>query len=575
MTLARCIWLLLFSFLLALLVGCACLLTVSYDTIIQFAVDQLQRADLQPVLENKYFTLEKYQDVKRAGYVIVPILFGLLGLVLFLRKKIIGFIQALLSSASNSIRSMAHAIKNTAPSIKILLVLTLLLVLVRSIYYAYTVYPQYDECWNYNYFLSNNIFTTFFAYNNYPLHNIITYGFLSVLPDNTFCMRLPNILIGLATLTLVFVFIKKTFRSEALALVAVALFSVLPMVFFYFLFARGVMLALFFAFLVSYYFFIKNITTWRKTDVVFLLIFGSLGCYAMISFPLFLVSIYSVFFIKYSLKKNIPALSILLLAGLGTALLTLFFYTPILLGSGVHIALESGYVQGSRSLAAFIQAAQYISLDQIGFQFGVYVFLAINLFLYFVSPQRILPVLNSVLLLLPYFIFISFGTFLPARALGFQVLAYLFTICHLLFYLQQNKYIFTSAALVLILMFSTISAHHSFFTWSIRKDKGAYILAQKLIKKDIKQLYDQVGNFSYFVPSIQYHYKIQHKEITYFTNNKKSVRYLPQAQYQGRVWAADFLKISEENKKSVFHIYQDESNHFGLYELAPAAPVKE
>ncbi|KXK43870.1 MAG: hypothetical protein UZ11_BCD004000430 [Bacteroidetes bacterium OLB11] len=90
-----------------------------------------------------------------------------------------------------------------------MLAICLFIILTRSFYFANSYYIQYDEAWNYNYFLAHNPVYTIFAYNNYPLHNLVSSFFLTFLPANTVVLRLPSILIGIFSCLFVFAIIQK------------------------------------------------------------------------------------------------------------------------------------------------------------------------------------------------------------------------------------------------------------------------------------------------------------------------------------------------------------------------------
>ncbi len=204
MKLAKGIWFLIILSLLSILAGVTWLMTSSYDDIIHFALEQLQRPDLKELLEGQYFTLDKYNRLQRVGYAAIPVLLALIGFLIVKRKNVFSALVSIFSMAKRFVIHAVRSIKECDRTTKVLLFILVSFVLARSVYYALYCYPQYDECWNYNYFLSNNLFTTFFAYSNYPLHNLVTFITLKLVPDSTFVMRLPNIIIGLLNLLMVF-----------------------------------------------------------------------------------------------------------------------------------------------------------------------------------------------------------------------------------------------------------------------------------------------------------------------------------------------------------------------------------
>lgn len=551
---AKAIWIFILLIFLAIFGGFVWFLLSSYDTIIDFAAQQLKRPDLKNILTTKYFTPEKYKSLKAIGRIAIHLSGLLVALLCVKRKIIISFIDTILIVLKKRVSNFIFAIKNSNSQIKIGLGVLLLLVLARSIYYALHFYPNYDECWNYNYFLSNQPFTTLVAYNNYPLHNLISYAFLTVLPDNTFVMRLPNIILGLGNLLLVFVIAKKLFQNEKIALAAAAVFSVLPTVVFYMLFARGIMLSLFFAIILFYYFFVKTAKEWSTPDTILIIIAGGLGCYSMISFPIFIIVLFAVFIVKYAVQKNWFFAKKLIISGAGILLFTAFLYAPFLLGSGVDLAINSSCSQRI-SFDGLIEKAAFVSRNQIGFYSGAYLFLAISIILLFIHKRKTLIVFNLILLLLPFLLSFFIKTQLPARALSFQILAYLFTLVILLEYLLKytNRYIFIGGSIFILAFWNYTSTNHTFFDWSARPDKETYKIAQILKQENIKTYYDQSGNFQYFVPGILYHSKLNKNNTRFFSSNKKSARYIASEDYKGNCFVEQKENFTKnENRKILF-----------------------
>lgn len=561
MKIANGFWLATLLFFGCLIAGFAWLLAIDYETVLDEATHQLKRPDLKIIIRNKYFTQAKFDALQRAALSLIPILLAIIGFFLVKRQAIVQSIHQIHRAVITAIKNAFVEITNCSRIAKLTLISLIVIILIRSVYYAYTFYPQYDECWNYNYFLSNHFFTTFFAYNNYPFHNVVTNITLSILPNNTFCMRLPNIIIGLINMLLVFVIIKKLFKSERMSIAACALFAVLPTVVFYMLFARGVMLSLFFAILLSYYFFIRKVTHWSKSDVLIVIVLGGLGSFSMISFPIFIVVLITLFCISTLLKKDYKNFKKLFISGIGIGALTLLLYAPIFMGSGADIGLDSAYLTNDTNI---ISRALTVSRNQIGYSMGAYFFILANLILLFLSRRKELIIFNLLLLLLPFILPSILGS-LPARALGFQALAYLFTLCLLLHYLTSWKPLFVPLVTALVLFLNYTSIHHTFFDWSKRKDKGAYKMAQVLIGNNVKSLYDLEGNFSYFVPSLQYHYKLSKQELKFYTANKKSARYLQKDQFMGVYYVSDSSHSANTSHQKILYEYLDESNHFILY----------
>jgi len=572
MKLAKTIWFVFILLFLAFILGVAWFMTLSYDFLIEFAIQELQRPDLKEALEQRFFTNQKFLNLQRASYSIIPVGLAVLGYFIVKRKMIVRGVYDILRKIYYYSNLFVEGVFKSNSKIKILFVSLLLLVLIRSVYYALYFYPQYDECWNYNYFLSNNFFTTFFAYNNYPLHNILSYGTLSLLPDSTFSMRLPNIFLGLLNMVLIYYLILRIFKNEKIALASSAIFSVLPTIVFYFLFARGVMLAITFSILLLFFFLTKNIERWTKADIFLVAILGALGNFSMISFPIFLLAIFA-FTIFHSLYQGKgQTLRKLGYTALWLSVFTSLLYLPMFFGTSFELALHSQYTQQAFSWELFWLKTGIVSKDQIGFTNGAFIFIGINFLLLFFSNRKRIIGLSLLLILIPFALALA-SILIPARSIGFQILGYLFTLIVLLELClkSMNTRVFTAISLLLIIAWNYKSTHHTFFDWSSRPDRGAYELAKVFQENNISSFYDIEGKYHYFVPSLLYHHKLKGKEIKYYTSNTNSARYQKIENYTGDAFLAPMGKQDSSTMKILYR-YKDESNAFILFQLLPNPP---
>lgn len=567
MRIAKAIWLLILLLLITIVSGLLWLLSTSYTDILDIAIHQIQRPDLRSVLENQYFTQANFIRLQRSGLSFIFIIVGLIGFGIILRKKIINFIDIVTHRVQSLFLAVISSLKSSRKLTQIMLASIVLIILIRSVYYAWHFYPQYDECWNYNYFLSNNIISSIFAYNNYPLHNLISYIFLTILPDNTFSMRLPNIILGAVNIILIFSLVKNIFKKELLAIAAAALFAVLPTTVFYMLFARGIMLALLFAIVTLFYLLSKRLENCTLTDCFVLVIAGGLGCYSMISFSIYLGVIFIVGGVQSILNQNWKGLKKISVTALITALFSFFLYSPIMLGTGLNLGASSGYFFNEFNWHDWLNKAQFISRNQIGFYLGAYIFLGLNTLLLFFSKRRLIIVLNIVLLLIPFIFPIIFKTYLPARAISFQAFAYLFTLLLVLeiLYNKTNKLTFTIATSVLVLGLNYIAITHTFFTWSSRLDKGVFEIANVFQKNNVKTYYDRSGAFQYFVPGILYHHKISDKIITFHSSDTSSSRFTPIDKFKGNTFICRKSNFSPSEYNEILHEYLDEDRAFIIY----------
>ncbi len=521
---AKIFWGIGFIVLLIIILGFTSFHLLSYNDLLAYAMNSLQRPDLESSLRNKYFTIVKYDRLRKLSLLAIPLLTSFLAFLYFKRKTWWLHIHQQLKYLSHYSKTSIQIFKNTTRPTRISFFVIISLIAIRSIYYALHFYPQYDECWNYNYFLSNSPLTTIVAWNNYPLHNLISSLFINVLPDAALVMRIPSILFGLLSSTLVFITIQKTWRNEMLALIAVALFAALPLNVFYFLFARGVMLAIFFGIILFYFLIIKGI---NKSNILLMSLCAALGSYSMLSFPIYLLAIIFASCLISFIYKRKDFKHIILFAVMAAGL-SLLLVSPFLIGSGIGLGLESGYVNNTLNIQHIIDNIQLNSFLFIGSFYGAYICLGVNIILLFVLKKEKPIIIASIcILLIELFMPLFSQVFLPARALGFIVISYFFTIILALFFLSKivDKKVALLVSSISIIGLSIIAHKHPFLNWSSVKDKEVHTIAQILKENNISHYYNRTPAFTYYVPGISYYYKTSDKPLTYATNNTKSTRF--------------------------------------------------
>lgn len=529
MKISNSIWYILLLVLSALLGLLLSIYFFSYNSILEYGIHELGRPDLEKTLRQDFFTERKFEGLRRIVPLFIVILSG--GIFLWIRNRL--KLKKSIASALNYLKikwgSIFQEITYCTWQTKITLSLLLVVITIRSCYYALHYYAQYDECWNYNYFLSNSLLPSFFAYNNYPLHNVITYMFLQVVPDSTFGMRLPSVLFGLINALLVFVLVKRLFKLDWLALIGLALFAIIPMSVFYMMYARGVMLALFFSLILFYFFIVKGLKNWNRKDIFFASLCVGLGSFSMISFPLYVAGLFLIAFITAFTRWDKTDLKKLTLFLFYTLLFCILLFIPMLLGSGMDLGFQSHYRQATFHFNKYIEQLEMISYIQIGFYNASYVFILLNFLFLAISDTTVkkLTVFNLAMLALPFVVPLVNLTYLPARAYSFQLLSYLFSLIILLYWM--HKKVNTSLAVILgsvfVLIGSFISHQHTYLNWSSKQDEEAYHIANLLFENNITNYYNDSPAFTYYVPGISYYYKLHNQEIEYRTSLKKSTRY--------------------------------------------------
>lgn len=533
--------------IITLFIGCIVFYFTSYDQIINYFIQSLDRPDLEQKLSSQFFTIAKFHTLKNTVWIGALFLLGLFVFTYFTRKKLLELIQAYFFYLKNIRKNFFNEIQHSKKINKILLFTFLGLVLARSVFCALYFKANYDECWNYNYFLSGPFFNSIVAYNNYPLHNLITWIFVKLLPDSTFTLRLSVIIMGLFMLLTAFVLFKKIFKNEKYGLWFIILMACAPMNVFYMLYARGVIFAVFFALCLFYFLFGKKINTWSKHDTFSVVLLVVLGSYSMLSFPVYVFYSFLVTFLLLS-KKNYYAAAIKLfwVAGLSFGML-LCLFLPMLLGSGMHLMTENGYTHATFNWERWFYLFQTFSVFETGSRNGIILLFIINIFLllhYWKSAFRTMLIFSLVLISMPLHFAFFTGIILPPRTLAFNTIA----IAIILFFLAicitqvfKNKFGYSINNLLFFIM--ALSIYYNSYWWVFdKKDNAAYTMASALQNKNITQLHISAHEGSYFVPILIYYYKLQNKKVNISSNREKSTRYLQFAESEAEAFICDVQK---------------------------------
>ena len=212
-------------------------------------------------------------------------------------------------------------------------VLILLLIpLLSSIYFGFTMPVSYDEALTYVEFTHNPITYCISSYplpNNHIFHSILTHISTSIpFLDLLFKLRIPSIVVSFLTWIIAFSFVKR-FYSRKIAFFVIAISSMLFMSVYYSYMSRGYALVTLF-FIISLYaaFNIMKFGS-RNRDWAIFSISSVLGFYAVPSFlyPFLTLNLF-IFIYNY---KNIKQQFIF---NLFIALFTLLLYSPIILHQG-------------------------------------------------------------------------------------------------------------------------------------------------------------------------------------------------------------------------------------------------
>jgi hypothetical protein len=510
------------------------LFSYSYTSLIQNLLHQIQRPDIADTLSRHYFTESKFKILRITLATCTMISLIGMGLLYHHRNAYFKQVDALADSVKRYLQKSLQIYGSLSVVAKWALGLASVLLLLRSFYYATTFYIQYDEAWNYNLFLDKQFYFSIGAYNNYPLHNLITWCLIHVFGNQVIILRLCGILIGLFLMQYLMITIQYFFKSEWLALFVTSVFLCLPVNVFYMMYARGVLLEIFFALCVMsllIYFIHSGFSTKR---MVWLSVLNMLGTYAMLSHAYFILAsglsllLYAICCLPKLVKAS-------MWYGVGSIAASLLALSPMILGTGLQPAFN---VLWSINKVRVFDCVSYANRCS-EFNFGMpyfWIFLMIgSLFLmgyYFRKNAQLFFVglLSLLLFLLPLCIPFVTKIFPPERALGFLVvpcIALVSICCHVIAQQIKMKWILFPLSICVLVFFSLRSHTHPFLNWSATLDQQVYETYQVLQKHQIQSVYNDSRDFDYFIPGIEFYSKQKNKPIQFSSSSTQSTRYLP------------------------------------------------
>jgi len=500
-----------------------------YDTLVQTILDGLHRQDLYTILTTQFFTPTKYAHVKMLASIGSGFSFLMMLGLGYKREKAIHaltcFVQDITKAWQGFIKTFLFQTKTNRKLFYILL----FFILVRSIYYATTYFIQFDEAWNYNIFLHHNIFYSVVAYNNYPLHNLVTWFFVHAFPSRLLAMRMPSILVGICNCVLVFCIVKKLFANEISALFAMLIFACLPVSVFYMLYARGVLFEVFFALLVLYFILQYLENGFSLKSVFYLAILNALGTYSMLSHPYFiLMSGIGIFFILLYQKKG-SQLKYSVLYVLLSLACSAILLLPMYLGTGFSLGLEAAI--GHRSFLSLHHVLPLHCYSDFitGSPYTFYALFFANICFVWYGKKNAerffyIACLNLFLLGSVFIIPLFTQTYAVERAYSFLVLVPVMSIGLLFHFLSLRwKYVLGWSSVVVL---SIVSHTHDYLNWSKQLDKEVHQLAELYIAQQVTEVYNTHPNYYYFVPGIEYYLLVQHQPMSYKTSLQNSKRYV-------------------------------------------------
>jgi hypothetical protein len=518
------------GFLFLVSVSCTVIIThiLNYNQLINFILNEINRKDLYIIITEKYFSETKFIVIKKIFIGISLVSF--VGMFFYFkhRSAVLKFLELIIKKLQTRFCNFIFSASKNNPIINKLIIISLLSIFARSIYYAIDFDIQFDEAWNYNYFLHNNIIYSFFVYNNYPLHNIVTWLFLKVLPDNTFTIRLPSILVGLLCCLTVFVVIKKFFKNQWIALGSMLVFSSLPIVIEYMLRSRGVIFEVFFILIIFYFLttYLSEKITFNR--ILFLSFLNALGTFSMLSHAYFILFSSLGFFLVLLVEKRNKELKYVCFYGLLSIVFSLILLLPMLLGTGVLLGINAGISHSNFLALHYLNAFECYSTFLFGYRYFIIAYIFIIAFLLFNKDKqlKVIALFNicfvSAVFLIPLFT----KTTPPERTMGMLIILPITLIPLLITFLKQNWIFAIAVSYCMFLNYSICS--NSEFIWSKKLDNYVLIVSKQLLVNHIHKITSKTDLFNYFIPGVTYNYFLQNQKLEIITNNINSTRYCKQ-----------------------------------------------
>jgi hypothetical protein len=515
-----------FLFLVCILIGSIFIWTHDYEHMIHQAIRFAQRSDLEKMIRSQFFSVEKFKLIRKILIGIITIC----SFACFYFYKNYNFFRSVIDCNLLSVAMFFSKLKIIALEFnrqhKWFLMLLFGFVLFRSVYYAMVGDIQYDEAWNFNYFLDPSFINSIIAYNNYPLHNLITWLFVKLMGSSVFVMRVPILFVGLLTIYCFMLFTKIYFKQDKLALVVGSIFACLPVTIYYMLRARGVILEVYFTlvvFALLLQFKEKNFTLNRILVLGFL---NGLGTYSMLSHVYFIAfsSLGLVFFIKDKWQFAVYY-------AIASTAFSALFLLPIVLGTGISLGLAAAYDSLPLHFEQLVSTCKtysfFFTSSSILLPF-LLILMLLGTIVYREQNKPLKGILFS-LLILSSLVFVPLITGIspPARAMAFIIIPLLFV-----FSIFISSFILKipGKPLYVILLLVTISLSYILHTshllnWSKRLDANVKKLSVVMQSNAIQTIYNTTESFNYFVPGLEYYYRIRHIPFRYETSLQSSSRY--------------------------------------------------
>lgn len=507
--------------------------TISYDDLLQGILDSLQRPDLASRLRNEYFTPSKFALGRTVVMLLTVFAVLVAGVFWFYRVAYTQWCVSAWQVIPRSMQSFRRLHSPFSGRWRWVWPGLFLLAGIRFVYYSMQFDLQYDEMWNANLFLRHHAWTSLFAYNNYPLHNVLLGLLTEFFGDGAFILRLPSVLFGLATMMSMVVLVHHFYPDRLVALAIAIVFACLPVSIFYMLYARGVMLELFFVTWISALLIDSMNREMSRRKAGLLCILNALATLSMLSHVVFIIGSGLALLVAAIVKRSgYTAIWNTVLYSLGSMALSALAFLPMMMGTGLSPLRRAATGGLGIDLYHCLHYIEDCSIFLTGFRYSLWICL-IGYIIMLLTSLRRAPLawhmaLLACCLLLSVAAAVCGGSLPPERAFSFLFLLPLGLTGMVIAFVQQRfkqALPVMLAALVFALVLSIRGHTHPFLNWSKQLDHEVKQAAKELQRANIRSVYNDNRDFDYFIPGVDYYSHRKGKGITFSSSSRASTRY--------------------------------------------------
>jgi len=504
-----------------------------YEFFTGFAADLLNKKQRIDAIRNT-FPIDRFITIQRIIYIAGVFLILLFALSIKYSATLHQHLSRITFKLKSSGTATLRTFKKASPTAKILFSVTLLYLIVHSIYYMLQLPFIHDEA----YTISNFVLpgplasTTFYPYpNNHILFSLLSYlfSFLPIQPEVAF--RLPSLIAVVITCFVLFRLLLLCLPSTIASfgvLVFVCMFPVMS----YSVFARGYSLVFLFTAL-SVYSLIKAIEKGSRFHRVLLILFSILGLYTVPSFMYPFAAIHAVYFFYGLAQGKRKVMVNAIISGLTCGFCTLLLYLPVIITSGGWDKFKKIVYFGYDDSFPISKIADFINFVY-SIQFFEQSFLIVSGFAFIaltaaISIRKIATgkaaLTDTVLFwvcllgfLAPMISFLIQGKMVPARTHSYVAIffaGYTFISIKISVIDQWKQYAYYGIAVFFVAMNIVFAHKNNLLKGEEYSDRTADLFADKMLEAQQKN--DTCYTFDiFYLASFQLKYAISKKQLTVY-----------------------------------------------------------